>query len=191
MAKVTKKVGYRIELTKPDEDAIGAEATALAELFMRAGQRLTQITQPIRDGFDYNFQQEGVPGAKWKDLADWTAWERAQLMGQHGLPGQHIALVAGFSDRHPIQQRTGAYRKSWTQTGGDHGLLVEIAKATNTIHITEGSKHEHVDKLAGGGLSDSGMPVPARPVAVLADMFTDRIKAVLDAYAEEYAATVK
>ena len=101
------------------------------------------IQETIRAAFDLNFQSESAGGDPWAPLAPFTQRERARL---------------GFPPQHPILQRTGDYRRSFTEE--DHPAHIsEWEAVAGRWRVAEGSADERAQELEEGRAN-----MPARPV---------------------------
>lgn len=125
-----------------------AEFLRLAdELGAPGPDAIRPVQETIRAAFDFAFEREGS-AAPWAELAPFTQRERARL---------------GFPPQHPILQRTGAYRRSFTEEG--HPAHVSEWSVTGAIwQITEGSADERAQELEEGRWN-----MPARPVTDLGE----------------------
>lgn len=194
MAEVTEKIKISVELWRPTLAEAGDEALRLARLFATfKAAEYDKLTQPIRDGFAYNFQQEGTPGQPWKELAELTVEERERMYYTGtDIFGQRIRLVPGFTGEHPILQRTGDYKQSWIEFGPRHAINVASSGAEGlNIEIEEGSKHPMAELLSLGGPNAAGAIVPARPAHIIDEMFTKRIGDFLGDTAHKHSLRVK
>lgn len=188
------RLPLRLRWRRPsDPKKLGAEAIELAATILKlsADPDVGKITNPVRAGFGHSFAVEGGGrfSQKWADLADRTNRER---------------LTLGFPPVHPILERTGRYKRSWTdrtasnhfERAHQHGSISGtsfVGQNMLTIHV--GSMDPRVPTLEEGiampqhlveredmlrrsvgapGLSSSGR-VPPRPVRYIEKPFLDRI----------------
>lgn len=80
-----------------------------------------KIADGVRQAFQENFSTEGAAsGEPWKALAARTVATRQKL---------------GWSPRRPILVRTGKYRRSFVQSGGEHIEQVSSSTAGTTIDV--------------------------------------------------------
>ncbi len=117
------------------------------------------IQEAIRAGFDANFANEAAGEAPWWDLTNFTQRERRRL---------------GFPPAHPILERTGRYRRSFTEEGGLNHVS-DLDVSGGIWQVTEGSQDERAEELEYGRWD-----MPPRPVTVLGAVGENRIKIVLD-----------
>lgn len=83
-----------------------------------------KIADGVRQAFQENFSTEGAAsGEPWKPLASRTVATRQKL---------------GWSPRRPILVRTGKYRRSFVQSGGEH--IEQISSGGNGLQIDVGSR---------------------------------------------------
>lgn len=106
-----------------------------------------RFEEQVREGFAYNFDVEGTPSSPWQELAERTKQERKDLR-ESGA-----SLVPGFTEDHPILQRTGVYRASWIDKEDPLALLEMEQPVPGNLFIYIGSKHKHVPILSGGALA--------------------------------------
>jgi hypothetical protein len=121
-------------------------------------QQLQPTQAAIRDGFAENFDSESAGGQPWEQLALSTVIERVLL---------------GFPGTHPILQRTGRYRSSFTSVGGEH--ISDIDYQSGVVSLFEGSRDERVAELELG----SGK-MPARPVLEMSHHSIDAIGSAIN-----------
>ena len=115
---------------------------------------LSPIQTAIRQGFDENFATESAGGAPWAQLAPSTVRQRRLL---------------GLSGEHPILQRSGAYRSTFTRAGNaDHVSTVNYDGGV--IHIAEGT-----GSLLAQFLELGTFRMPARPVLELSPSAIDNV----------------
>jgi hypothetical protein len=137
------------ELVKPaNKSLIGREAIQMvswADMLARSAGVRRRFEDVVRDGFAYNFDVEGVPSGQWRQLAEMTVEERRVLMEDE--PG---GLVPGFGPEHPILQRTGRYRASWTDADDPDALLLLERSDPGSLVMYIGSSDPRVPKLSGG-----------------------------------------
>lgn len=207
------EIQFVITLLHPsDPKDIGKEAITLAKSLADLSKANVQmLSDPVRMGFSRNFETESAGGDPWPQLAPYTVEERAQLM----MSGE--SLVQGFGERHPILQRTGAYKSSWLDYSNplhmvDYYEEMHYTSATsglvgkNQLTVFVGSKHPYVDRLSGGaeakitehvtplGLYFSSIEsgaVPPRPVHIIEDRYADLIGRIAGAILTAKADTVK
>lgn len=125
------------------------------------------VQETIRAAFDFAFEREG--GAEpWAPLAPYTQRERRRL---------------GYPPQHPILQRTGSYRRSFSEEG-DANHISEWEVAGGVWRIAEGSADERAQELEEGRWN-----MPARPVTDLGEAGENLIAVTLeqmfDAWFEE------
>ena len=185
------KLDIMIELVSPAPNAAWQEPIELAYAFMFLGsEEIDNIMGPIRQGFLANFRSEGDQVGGWKQLADWTMEERAQLLREveHYTGGTSAGLVPGFSAAYPILQRTGEYMRSWVNSDHpDHGR--EISSLGNAGRlILEGSDDPRAEELSTGNPARN---LEARPVAPVGAMYETAMKARIDAMLTKYIQNVK
>ncbi len=131
------------------------------------------VADEINKGFASNFDNERAgDGGDWNRLRPFTIAERKRK---------------GFGPG-PILDRTGDYRRSFTNRGdSDH---VEKFKSTRTGWTLEsGSQDERVGTLEFGGYTSTGRFVPPRPASFLSDASENRVFDVLDAITDRIMAT--
>lgn len=115
---------------------------------------LSPIQTAIRQGFDENFATESAGGAPWAQLAPATVRQR---------------ILLGFGGEHPILQRSGEYRSTFTKAGNaDH--VSTINYDGGVIHIAEGS-----GSLLAQFLERGTSKMPARPVLELSQSAIDNV----------------
>ena len=149
----------RLRPDRHTQDEIAEFVRRLEELARPAKEAIRPIQDVIRAGFDANFGGERGDDAPWAALALFTQRERRRL---------------GFPPEHPILQRTGAYRASFTEE--DHPLHVsEWSADGGQWTIEEGSRDERADHLEFGDTR-----TPARPVTILGGSGEARIATVLE-----------
>ena len=105
------------------------------------------VADTIRQGYMENFRSESAGGVPWAPLAPSTIKDRIR----RGYPGPRPKLV-----------RTGDYRRSWTQPGGDH--VEEWHQGAGWWNVVVGSTDYRVPLHERG----TGR-MPARPVNRLSD----------------------
>lgn len=192
---------------------IGLEAVRFvdwAAILSKSESVRNRFENVVRQGFDYNFEQEGIPSGKWQELADLTKRERREMqLFEAG------GLVPGFSEDHPILQRTGRYRQSWVNMN-DQDAYSESFGGAGNFFMFIGSDDPRVAKLSGGGSapleealeseyggigeSEGGqtsfdgmdMPhpwarIPPRPVNELFEQFEEALTAVADSFGDTMA----
>lgn len=151
-----------IELTptsKTRED-VNVFLRQLDELANPTETAIRPIQEGIRASFAAIFDTEGAAGeAPWAQLTAYTQAERERL---------------GFPAAHPILQRTGIYRRSFTD---EHHInhVSEWSAAGGVWLIEEGSTDERADHLEFG---EGNMP--ARPVTILGAAGEARLSYILD-----------
>lgn len=116
--------------------------------------KLEPIKRSIRAGFAENFETESAGGIPWAPLALPTVVDRIL----HGFPGNH-----------PILQRTGGYRASFTDANNaDHISITEQADGRTVL--AEGSDDFRVPFHEQGGAI-----IPQRRVLVMSQNAQDHI----------------
>ncbi len=90
------------------------------------GGDLSKIASTVRRGFADNFASESSAEGPWKPLAAMTVAER---------------VAAGYGGEHPILQRTGSLRKSFTDAGSS-GHVERYEPQSDGWIVTVGSMHE-------------------------------------------------
>jgi len=118
------------------------------------------VQEAIRAGFAEVFDSEGAAGgAPWAQLAEATRRERQRL---------------GFPAAHPILERTGDYRASFTKEGhADH--ISEWSAGAGVWRIAEGSSHELAQYHERGTSR-----MPARKATAFGAALESRVEAALD-----------
>lgn len=144
------------------------------------GGESRKIADGVRQAFQENFSTEGAAsGAPWKSLASRTAATRQKL---------------GWPSQRPILVRTGKYRRSFVQSGGDH--IEQISSSGSGTTIDVGSQlasriHErggtvtipHMQEARGGEFKNVGGGrafVPKRSVLELGDQQEERLVRLID-----------
>ena len=122
-------------------------------------EAIRPIQEAIRAGFAANFDNEAAGEAPWGELTNFTQRERRRL---------------GFPPAHPILERTGRYRRSFTE-GAALNHVSEYTTAGGRWVIAEGSQDERAEELEYGRYD-----MPGRPVTVLGPTGEQRIGIVLD-----------
>lgn len=149
-------MSVQMEIT-PSADSlrqVEAHARLIADLSRPDPQAMEDIAEAIRQGFARNFGAEsGGDGAAWPALAPWTVAER-----------EHV----GYSGAHPILIRSGSYLYSWIESNYPHHVSLRESDGMGWT-VAEGTSDPRASVLELGGASDSGHPVPARPVAQLSE----------------------
>lgn len=125
----------------------------ISNLLQPTRQQLQPVQEAIRAGFTENFDTESAGGQSWAQLAPSTVIERVLL----GYPGEH-----------PILQRTGRYRSSFTNVGGEH--ISDVDYQSGIVSLFEGSSDERVAELELGVGK-----MPARPVLEMSHNAIDGI----------------
>lgn len=154
-----------------------------------SGER-AKVATAITRGFAENFSTEGAAsGEPWDALAAPTVATRR---------------ILGWAGEHPMLVRTGAYRRSWVESGApDH---VEVFEKTGTGWLMDvGSESERARILNEGGVTDidpwqigrdgqyhfvggaKAVFVPARPVNRLGARAEAGLGDVLDFVVDEIA----
>lgn len=139
---------------------------ALDELATPTEAAIRPIQEGIRAGFAANFDSEGASGeAPWAQLTAYTQAQRERL---------------GYPAAHPILQRTGIYRRSFTDE--HHVNHVSDWSATGGVWLVEeGSTDERADEL------EYGRPnMAARPVTVLGVQGEARLSYIIDAMFDDW-----
>lgn len=125
-----------------------------------SASELDAVADALRLGFAGNFEQESADGDPWAALRPVTVQERIAL----GFPGEH-----------PILERTGRYRRSWTDpASADH--IQQFDAEPFGWSLAVGSQDERVEELELG----TGYMV-GRPVLPISDAALSRIAQRLDA----------
>lgn len=121
-----------------------------------------EVGNIVRRLFGEHFDAEGIPGAPWAELEDWTKDEREFF---------------GFGRAHPILERTGKYRSSFTDFFSADNIQELTTRPTGwTLEL--GSDDWRVTELEGGRTDPTKME--ARPVTLLGESEESRIGDVLD-----------
>ena len=124
----------------------------------------------VRRMFGEHFDAEGSPASgPWTNLADWTKEEREFL---------------GFSRAHPILQRTGSYRRSFTIFPSLDSFQ-ELMTQPSGWTLELGSTDWRVDELEGG--REGPLDMDPRPVTLMSQGEESRIGDVLDNLFEQAA----
>lgn len=137
-----------------------AEFLARADELSRPGpDAVRPIQQTIRAAFDFNFETESAGGEPWAPLRPFTRRERSRL---------------GYPAEHPILQRTGDYRRSFTEE--DHPAHIsEWEIVAGRWQIAEGSADSRAQEL------EEGRPdMLPRPVTVIGERGDDLIATTLE-----------
>lgn len=109
---------------------------------------LEPVRQAIRAGFALNFDTESDAGAeKWALLSKRTQRERVAL---------------GYPAEHPILQRSGSYRGSFTDPANPYHVS-ETTIGSVMIRLAEGTADPRADELEAG----ENLLIPARPASDL------------------------
>lgn len=128
------------------------------ELASPTADAIRPVQETIRAAFDFAFEREGSAAA-WAPLAPFTQRERRRL---------------GYPPQHPILQRSGDYRRSFTEEG--HPAHVsEWSAAAGIWQITEGSADDRAQELEQGRWN-----MPARPVTDLGEQGENLIAVTLE-----------
>lgn len=128
------------------------------ELGSPSAEAIRPIQETIRAAFDMAFTAEGS-AVRWAPLAPFTQRERRRL---------------GYPPQHPILQRSGDYRRSFTEEG--HPAHVSEWEAPAGIwQITEGSADDRAEELEEGRWN-----MPARPVTDLGEQGENLIAVTLE-----------
>ena len=124
------------------------------------------VQEAIRAGFAEVFDSEGAAGgAPWAQLAEATRRERQRL---------------GFPAAHPILERTGDYRASFTNEGhADH--ISEWSAGGGVWRIAEGSGHELAQYHEQGTSR-----MPARRATAFGAALESRVEQALDGLFREW-----
>ena len=136
----------------------------ISNLLQPTRQQLQPVQEAIRAGFTENFDTESAGGQPWAQLALSTVIERVLL----GYPGTH-----------PILQRSGSYRASFTEANGTNHIS-EVEYQAGQVSLFEGSADERVAVLELGNER-----VPARPVLELSHRTIDAIGDAVNAMVSE------
>jgi phage gpG-like protein len=144
-----------------------------------------KIADGIRQEFQRNFSTEGrASGTPWKQLHPVTVATRTKL---------------GWPSRRPILVRTGKYRASFVQRGGQHieqissggaGLQIDVgSQLANRIHERGGVVNiPHMQEARGGGFKNVGGGrafVPQRSVLNLGDEQEARLARMVEFVIEQ------
>jgi hypothetical protein len=121
-------------------------------------QQLQPVQEAIRAGFAENFDTESAGGQPWAQLALSTVIERVLL---------------GYPNEHPILQRSGSYRSSFTDVGGEH--VSDIDYQSGVVSLFEGSRDERAAELELGVGK-----MPARPILEMSHHSIDTIGATIN-----------
>lgn len=121
-------------------------------------REIEKIADAGRRGIMLNFTAESAGGEPWHPLAPMTVSQRRSL---------------GFAGEHPILQRTTSLKRSLMEPShplnvtdvSTHGFYGQLTR----ILIELGSADERFPLLHAGGTTETGHPVPARPMTVLGD----------------------
>ena len=117
-------------------------------------QQLQPVQGAIRDGFADNFDTESAGGQPWAQLSLSTVKDRTR----RGYPGEH-----------PILNRDGDYRSTFTD-GGNSDHVSEIDYQVGLTSVSEGSGSNMV---AWHELGNDNLP--ARPVPILSSGATGNV----------------
>jgi len=119
-----------------------------------------EVGDVVRRLFASHFEQEGSPASgPWADLEDWTQRER---------------IAEGFGGKHPVLERYGDYRRSFTESLSGNSIENLIARNSGwTLEL--GSGDWRVEELEGGRPN-----MDARPVTRMTDGEASEIGDVLD-----------
>lgn len=183
-----------LDLVTPPPGGAWQEGIQLALVFNFMGRDdVSQIMNPIVQGFLQNFRREGSAAGQWKELADWTQEERLQMLreadyyaGQMGMSGRS-GFVPGFSATYPILQRTGEYKQTWVDTSDPEHGRDDMADGAASRIIMEGSEHRHAEELSVGNPTKR---LEGRPVHFVDDMYSQAMKARIDMVLTKYVQTV-
>jgi len=130
-----------------------------------------EIGDSVREQFDDNFRLEGRGNRRWAALRPRTVRERVRQ---------------GYGGSHPILQRTGKYRRSFTQRSAAYERVFSSA---NGWGMEMGSNDSRVDELEGG--RPPGSPdMAARPVTNLTRPQETRVGQAIDRVLEQMAAAM-
>jgi phage gpG-like protein len=162
-------------------DAKFDELERLIDRITRPGNsNLRKISDGVRRAFQENFTTEGAAsGAPWRPLAPRTVATRQQL---------------GWPSRRPVLVRTGRYRRSFVQPGGDHieqissgslGTTIDVgSELANRIHERGGTTSIPSWQQGRSGWMHVGggrnVFVPKRSVLGLGDRQEERLYRLLD-----------
>lgn len=116
--------------------------------------KLEPIKRSIRAGFAENFETESAGGIPWQPLSPATVVDRIR----HGFPGSH-----------PILQRTGGYRASFTD-GNNADHIGTTEQTDGRTVLAEGSDDFRVPFHEQGGAI-----IPQRRVLVMSTSAQDHI----------------
>lgn len=145
--------------TPETRQQIGEFLTLIDQLAAPPEDAIRPIQEAIRAGFAANFDNEAAGEAPWGELTNFTQRERRRL---------------GFPPAHPILERTGRYRRSFTEEAALNHVS-EYTTAGGRWVIAEGSQDERAEELEYGRFD-----MPGRPVTVLGPTGEQRIGIVLD-----------
>lgn len=124
-------------------------------------------TRKIADGitkeFQSNFSRQSSGAGRWAALAPFTVRERQRL---------------GFPGNAPILVRTGAYRRSFVERGGDH--YESISQSSSGLTIEVGSNDPRGPELERGRAN-----MPARSVTTLDSNQEENLFRLLDFITEQ------
>ena len=118
-----------------------------------------ELGDVVRGLFAFRFINEGGPGSGWAPLKDWTQQER---------------IREGYDPFHPILEREGDYRRSFTDPGNADNYEMTILRG-NGWTMEFGSDDWRVTELEGGRPD-----MAARPVTLLEDSEESDIGNMLD-----------
>ena len=162
------------------------ELERLIDKIARPGAGETRkIADGVRQAFQENFSTEGrASGEPWKALAPRTVATRQKL---------------GWSPRRPILVRTGKYRASFVQRGGQHiesittsgvGLQIDVgSQLANRIHERGGvTSIPSLQEGRSGWMHVGGAKnvfVPKRSVLELGDAQEAKLERIIDYVIEQ------
>lgn len=149
----------RLIPTEKTEREIGEFLRRIDDLIAPDAEDIRPIQETIRAAFAFNFSAEQGADQPWAPLALFTMRERRRL---------------GFPMDHPILERTGEYRRSFTAE--EHPAHISEWSATaGRWTIDEGSRDYRV-----GELEDGRWNMPGRPVTIIGQMGESMMSTVLE-----------
>lgn len=155
-------ITFRIEVTQAGQRTIEALA-GLGEALARIPAQhdnFAEIGNSIRAGFAQNFDREQAGDLyPWADLAKSTQTER---------------ILLGYPPAHPILERSGSYKSTFTDAG-DPLHYAEFEMGAWGFRVEIGSEDPRAPLLEHG----DDERLPARSVAVLSSEATDHLSRTL------------
>lgn len=140
-------------------DAKFVDLERLIDKISRPGNGQTRmIADGIRQQFAANFTRQGSGAGSWALLASSTQLQRRQQ---------------GYAGNRPILVRSGDYRKSFVDRGGDNHESIQTTGFGLVIDV--GSNDRRAPWLERGTSR-----MPARPVALLDDGQVDNLTRIID-----------